>query len=159
MCSVDSGAPLIRSSVLAPAQLMGALFMGNKVCLKCDSKVSVVMEQTLRLLHHCGMPLTDVDFMNGDGPTTHALLMKAEPRMTLFTGSSKVAEILARDLRGKIKLEDAGWDWKVHMWCACVSRCAFTGDASAAVAVTTLSPLQFNTAVHLSDINQYNVCL
>lgn len=94
-------------------QLMGALYMGNKVCLKCDAKVSVVMEQTLRLLHHCGMPLTDVDFLNSDGPTTHALLMRAEPRMTQFTGSSKVAELLARDLRGKIKIEDAGWDWKV----------------------------------------------
>lgn len=94
-------------------QLMGALFMGNKVCLKCDFKVAVVMEQTLRLLHHCGMPLTDVDFLNSDGATMHSLLMRAEPRMTQFTGSSKVAELLARDLRGKIKLEDAGWDWKV----------------------------------------------
>ncbi len=94
-------------------QLMGALYMGNKVCLKSDSKVAVVMEQALRMLHHCGMPLTDVDFINSDGPTMHALLMKSEPRMTLFTGSSKVAELLARDLHGKIKLEDAGWDWKV----------------------------------------------
>jgi hypothetical protein len=119
---------------------MGALFMGNKVCLKCDSKVSVVMEQTLRLLHHCGMPLTDVDFMNGDGPTTHALVMTAEPRMTLFTGSSKVAEILARDLRGKIKLEDAGWDWKVRVRCACVMRGVLTGVASAAVAVDSACP-------------------
>jgi len=40
-------------------------------------------------------------------------LMEAQPRMTQFTGSSKVAEILARDLAGKIKLEDAGWDWKL----------------------------------------------
>lgn len=94
-------------------QLMGALYMGNKVCLKSDSRVSVVMEQMLRLLHHCGMPLNDVDFINSDGATMHSLLMMAEPRMTLFTGSSKVAELLARDLHGKIKLEDAGWDWKV----------------------------------------------
>jgi 1-pyrroline-5-carboxylate dehydrogenase len=87
--------------------------MGNKVCLKVDSKVSVVMEQALRLLHHCGMPLTDVDFINSDGPTMHAFLLKSLPRMTQFTGSSKVGEVLARDLHGKIKLEDAGWDWKV----------------------------------------------
>lgn len=87
--------------------------MGNKVCLKVDSKVSVVMEQALRLLHHCGMPLTDVDFINSDGPTMHAFLLKSNPRMTQFTGSSKVGEVLARDLHGKIKLEDAGWDWKV----------------------------------------------
>lgn len=94
-------------------QMMGALYMGNKVCLKCDSKVSVVMEQAIRLLHHCGMPEADVDFINSDGATMHKLLLEAEPRMTLFTGSSKVAELLARDLHGRIKLEDAGWDWKV----------------------------------------------
>ena len=29
-------------------QLMGALYMGNKVLLKVDSKVSLVMEQALR---------------------------------------------------------------------------------------------------------------
>jgi 1-pyrroline-5-carboxylate dehydrogenase len=35
--------------------------------------------------------------------------------MTQFTGSSKVAEILAKDLHGRIKLEDAGFDWKVRL--------------------------------------------
>jgi 1-pyrroline-5-carboxylate dehydrogenase len=40
-------------------------------------------------------------------------LLKAQPRMTLFTGSGRVAEKLARDLAGKIKIEDAGFDWKV----------------------------------------------
>ena len=33
--------------------------------------------------------------------------------MTLFTGSGAVAEMLARDLHGRIKLEDAGFDWKI----------------------------------------------
>lgn len=94
-------------------QLMGALFMGNKVLLKCDSRVSVVMEQALRLLHACGLPKGDVDFINCDGPVMHQLLLKAQPRMTQFTGSSRVAEVLAKDLHGKIKVEDAGWDWKV----------------------------------------------
>lgn len=94
-------------------QLMGALFMGNKVVIKGDSRVSVVLEQTLRLLIHCGMPATDVDFINCDGPVMHKLLMKSKPRVTQFTGSSKVGEFLAKELNGKIKLEDAGWDWKV----------------------------------------------
>ncbi len=56
-------------------QLMGALFMGNKVCLKADSSVAAVMEQALRLLHHCGRPLQDVELLNSDGPTLHKLLM------------------------------------------------------------------------------------
>lgn len=39
--------------------------------------------------------------------------MQAEPRSTLFTGSSAVAERLAADLRGRVRVEDAGFDWKV----------------------------------------------
>nr|TKS16104.1 putative aldehyde dehydrogenase [Populus alba] len=94
-------------------QLMGALYMGNKPILKVDSKVCIVMEQMIRLLHHCGMPLSDVDFINSDGKTMNKLLLEANPQMTLFTGSSKVAEKLAVDLKGQIKLEDAGFDWKI----------------------------------------------
>ncbi|WCJ35977.1 aldehyde dehydrogenase 12A1 [Euphorbia peplus] len=94
-------------------QLMGALYMGNKPILKVDSKVSIVMEQMMRLLHSCGLPLEDVDFINSDGKTMNKILMEGNPRMTLFTGSSKVAEKLAVDLKGRIKLEDAGFDWKV----------------------------------------------
>jgi 1-pyrroline-5-carboxylate dehydrogenase len=95
-------------------QLMGALFMGNKPLLKVDSKVSVVMEQFLRLLvEACGLPRTDVDFVNADGASMQRLLRRAQPRNTLFTGSSRVAELLSRELRGKVKIEDAGFDWKV----------------------------------------------
>lgn len=94
-------------------QLMGALFMGNKVLIKGDSRVSVVLEQALRMLIHCGLPARDVDFINCDGPVMHQLLLQAKPRVTQFTGSSKVGEFLAKELNGKVKLEDAGWDWKV----------------------------------------------
>lgn len=41
------------------------------------------------------------------------LCLQANPRMTLFTGSSRVAEKLALDLKGRVKLEDAGFDWKI----------------------------------------------
>ncbi|KAL9243217.1 hypothetical protein vseg_017130 [Gypsophila vaccaria] len=94
-------------------QLMGALYMGNKPVLKVDSKVSIVMDQMLRLLHACGLPAEDVDFINSDGKTMNKLIMEANPRMTLFTGSSRVAEKLASDLKGRVKLEDAGFDWKI----------------------------------------------
>ncbi|CAK9159957.1 unnamed protein product, partial [Ilex paraguariensis] len=94
-------------------QLMGALYMGNKPVLKVDSKVCIVMEQMLRLLHDCGLPVEDVDFINSDGKIMNKLLLEANPRMTLFTGSSRVADKLAVDLKGRIKLEDAGFDWKI----------------------------------------------
>lgn len=67
-------------------QMMGALYMGNKVLMKVDSKVSIVMQETLRLLHHCGMPTTDVDFIHSDGKVMNELLLKVKPRNTLFTG-------------------------------------------------------------------------
>ncbi|KAK1281851.1 putative aldehyde dehydrogenase [Acorus calamus] len=94
-------------------QLMGALYMGNKPILKVDSKVSIVMEQMLRLLHECGLRMEDVDFINSDGIAMNKFLLEAKPRMTLFTGSSRIAEKLAFDLKGRIKLEDAGFDWKI----------------------------------------------
>ena len=40
-------------------QIMGALFMGNKVLFKPEWKVAVVMEQCLRMLLDCGLPPTD----------------------------------------------------------------------------------------------------
>jgi 1-pyrroline-5-carboxylate dehydrogenase len=55
---------------------MGALYMGNKPVLKVDSKVSIVMDQMLRLLHACGMPAEDVDFINSDGITMNKLLLE-----------------------------------------------------------------------------------
>ncbi|OQS02563.1 delta-1-pyrroline-5-carboxylate dehydrogenase 12A1, mitochondrial-like [Thraustotheca clavata] len=94
-------------------QLLGALYMGNRVTMKLDSKVAVVMYEALRMLHACGMPKADVDFINSDGPVMNELLLQGKPKNTLFTGSSVVAEKLAKDLKGRIKLEDAGFDWKI----------------------------------------------
>eukprot|EP00879_Flechtneria_rotunda_P016977 GHRR01017773.1.p1 GENE.GHRR01017773.1~~GHRR01017773.1.p1 ORF type:complete len:544 (+),score=178.14 GHRR01017773.1:415-2046(+) len=94
-------------------QLMGALFMGNKPLVHVDHRVSIVIEQLLRLLHYCGMPATDADLIHGSGATVGELLLEAQPRSTLFTGSQRVAEKLALDLHGKVFLEDAGFDWKL----------------------------------------------
>ena len=94
-------------------QLMGCLFMGNKPVLKPAELCSIVMEQFLRLLHHCGMERTDVDFLNARGPVAQHVILDTPVRMTQFTGSSKVAEHLARETHGKIMMEDAGFDWKI----------------------------------------------
>jgi 1-pyrroline-5-carboxylate dehydrogenase len=92
---------------------MGALFMGNKVCLKPAEKVGFVMELFLRLLHDCGLPKSDVDLLNSVGPVAGELLKLADVRVTQFTGSSTVGELLSEQTRGKVKLEDAGFDWKI----------------------------------------------
>lgn len=94
-------------------QLMGALFMGNKPVLKPSEQVSFVMEQYLRLLIDCGMDPNDVDFLNCRGPVAQELIVDTPVRLTQFTGSSKVAELLLTATRGKVKIEDAGFDWKI----------------------------------------------
>jgi 1-pyrroline-5-carboxylate dehydrogenase len=50
------------------------------------------------------MPAADVDLLVGPGTTMGAVLEAAPPRNTLFTGSQRVAERLAVQLRGKV-----GW--------------------------------------------------
>ncbi len=92
---------------------MGALFMGNKVLLKVDSKVSACIEEFLRLLIACGMPKDDVILVHTNGENMEYLIKEVDPRMTLFTGSKKVAEKLSKLLSGRLKIEDAGFDWKI----------------------------------------------
>ena len=94
-------------------QLMGALYMGNKPVLKPAEKCAVVMEQFIRLLHACGMDTSDVDLLNCQGPVAERLIVDANVRVTQFTGSSKVAEHLLQVTGGKVKIEDAGFDWKI----------------------------------------------
>lgn len=94
-------------------QLMGALFMGNKPVLKPSEQVAFVMEQFLYLLIDCGMDPVDVDFLNCRGPVAQELLVETPVRVTQFTGSSRVAELLLQATNGKVKIEDAGFDWKI----------------------------------------------
>lgn len=39
-------------------------------------QVSIVMEQMMRLLHYCGLPVEDVDFINSDGKTMNKILLE-----------------------------------------------------------------------------------
>mmetsp|Transcript_10061 Transcript_10061/g.18301 ORF Transcript_10061/g.18301 Transcript_10061/m.18301 type:complete len:556 (-) Transcript_10061:239-1906(-) len=94
-------------------QALSALFMGNRPLVKIDEKVQVVFEQMVRLLHHCGLPKADMDLLWSTGPVCMEVLKKGNCRMTLFTGSQAVANLLTVELNGKVKLEDAGFDWKI----------------------------------------------
>ena len=96
-------------------QTMGALFMGNRPLIKVDSKVSAVFEQFIRLLILCGLDPQDLDYIHCRGETMGKLIGEAQGtiRLVQFTGSSTVAEKVAATLRGKVRLEDAGFDWKI----------------------------------------------
>lgn len=94
-------------------QLMGALFMGNMVTLKPDPKVALCIDQFIRLLIHCGMPKNDVNVIHGHGDAIEHMIRKNTFRLVQFTGSSKIANKLAEICKGKIRIEDAGFDWKL----------------------------------------------
>lgn len=96
-------------------QTLGALFMGNRPLVKIDSKVSAVFEQFLRLLIHCGLNAGDIDMIHCQGKFMGELIESASDQIRLvqFTGSSSVAERLADTVNGRVRLEDAGFDWKV----------------------------------------------
>lgn len=96
-------------------QTMGALFMGNRPLVKVDSKVSVVFEQFLRMLIHCGLSPQDIDLIHCRGEKMGELISRAadQIRLVQFTGSSTVAENVAETVNGRVRLEDAGFDWKI----------------------------------------------
>ncbi|MBI4407366.1 MAG: aldehyde dehydrogenase family protein [Candidatus Kerfeldbacteria bacterium] len=96
-------------------QLLGALAMGNLPLLKCDPRVAIVMEQFIRLLIACGLPREDVILMHADGVTTQQFVEQNAKliRLLQFTGSSRIYELLAKIMGGRIKGEDAGFDWKI----------------------------------------------
>jgi len=96
-------------------QVMGALFMGNRPLVKIDSKVSIVFEQFLRMLVRCGLPADTIDLLHCRGETMGKLISEASDviRLVQFTGSSEVAERVAATVNGAVRLEDAGFDWKI----------------------------------------------
>ena len=94
-------------------QSLASVWMGNKCTVKVDERVQIVYEQFLRLCIHCGLDPRAMDLFYGSGPAFNKILVDGDSRMTLFTGSQAVAEKLTLDLRGKVKLEDAGFDWKI----------------------------------------------
>merc|ERR1712100_83687 len=54
-----------------------------------------------------------MDLIYCRGAVMNKVLVDGNARNTLFTGSQEVAEKLTLDLKGKVRLEDAGFDWKV----------------------------------------------
>ena len=61
------------------------------------------------------MPPSDLDFINCRGKTMGELIKQSKNKIRLiqFTGSKEVADKIAVETKGKIKIEDAGFDWKI----------------------------------------------
>ncbi|MEM1009002.1 MAG: aldehyde dehydrogenase family protein, partial [Myxococcota bacterium] len=67
-------------------QMMGALYMGNKVLIKSASSTSMVLEQFIRLLHQCGMPKQDADLIHCSGAVMNEVINRSCARSLQFTG-------------------------------------------------------------------------
>ncbi|MEH6571177.1 MAG: aldehyde dehydrogenase family protein [Halioglobus sp.] len=96
-------------------QMMGALFMGNRPLVKVDSKVSCVVEQFIRMLIQSGLTPNEIDLVHCRGENMGKLLERAKNdiRLVQFTGSSTVGEAISKTMNGRVRLEDAGFDWKI----------------------------------------------
>lgn len=94
-------------------QVMGALYMGNKPIVKQASLTSIVAEAFVRLLLHCGVPEQDLLLIHCGGQVMEKLVANRAIQFTQFTGSTEVAERLLELTRGKCRIEDAGFDWKI----------------------------------------------
>lgn len=65
------------------------------------------------MAQHCGLSLQDVNFINCANPVMTSIIDKADFKLIQFTGSSTVADKISHQVEGKIRIEDAGFDWKV----------------------------------------------
>jgi len=94
-------------------QTMGALYMGNKPVLKQATLTSIVAEAFVRLLLYCGMPAQDLLLIHCSGQVMEKLVSNPVIQLTQFTGSTSVAGRLLNLTKGKCRIEDAGFDWKI----------------------------------------------
>ena len=56
--------------------------MGNRPTVKPDMRCSMVLEQYIRMLHYCGLPKEDMDFIHCDGPVMEKILKQGNARVT-----------------------------------------------------------------------------
>ncbi|KAF8821001.1 aldehyde dehydrogenase (naD) family protein [Cardiosporidium cionae] len=94
-------------------QFLSAAMVGNKPLVKCHSTQGLSVEQFLRFLHFCGLPQDEIDFINTRGTTMFKLIEKAPLRLLQFTGGSSTAEKLITVMKGRVRVEDSGFDWKI----------------------------------------------
>ena len=97
-------------------QLVGALAMGNRPLVKPETKVSVVLEQFVRLPIHAGLDPNDLDVIHCKGTVMGQLIQDSREhiRLVQFTGSSGVAEHLSEVMNGCVRIEDAGFRLEGH---------------------------------------------
>jgi 1-pyrroline-5-carboxylate dehydrogenase len=94
---------------------MGAMLSGNKTLVKPDTRGAPVVEALVRLFEASGMPPESLLLVNSDRECAERVFESCKDifRIVQFTGSSKVAHKLLEQFKGKVKIEDSGFNWKI----------------------------------------------
>jgi delta-1-pyrroline-5-carboxylate dehydrogenase (PutA C-terminal domain) len=84
-------------------QVAAALAAGNTVLAKPAEQTSLVAAQAVAILHAAGVPRGAVQLLPGSGETVGAALVAdARVRGVMFTGSTEVARLIARQLAERL---------------------------------------------------------
>lgn len=87
-------------------QVAAALAAGNVVIAKPAEQTSLIAAKAVRLMHQAGVPRSALQLLTGSGETIGAKLVASEEiRGVIFTGSTEVAQIIARKLSERLNDE------------------------------------------------------
>ena len=88
-------------------QVAAALAAGNAVLAKPAEQTPLIAAEAVRLLHAAGVPSGVLQLLPGDGETGAALVGDARVCGVMFTGSTDVARLIARQLAGRLNPDGA----------------------------------------------------
>lgn len=83
-------------------QTAAALAAGNTVLAKPAEQTSLIGAQGIQILQEAGVPAEVVQLMPGDGEVGGKLVADARVRGVMFTGSTEVAQLIARTLAQRL---------------------------------------------------------
>jgi RHH-type proline utilization regulon transcriptional repressor/proline dehydrogenase/delta 1-pyrroline-5-carboxylate dehydrogenase len=83
-------------------QVAAALAAGNAVVAKPAEETPLIAAEAVRLLHAAGVPRDALHLLAGAGDVGAALVGDARVQGVMFTGSTPVASLIARQLAGRL---------------------------------------------------------
>lgn len=94
-------------------QMMGALYMGNRVFMHTDNRVQHVVSKFVDQMVEFGLPKDLVTQLSGDKSQVEQMFQTIDPKVITFTGSSTTANHLSKVFNGNVYVEDSGFNFKV----------------------------------------------
>ena len=86
-------------------QVSAALAAGNVVLAKPAEQTGLIAQQGVRFLHEAGVPQDVLQLLPGAGDVGAALVQDARVQGVMFTGSTEVAQLIAKQLATRLNKE------------------------------------------------------